>query len=92
MASSSFAAGPIFYINDLNNFVVDCDNKKAQVETLQSMRRSKTELLYEKLIGNWTTPGPVATKRSNWMIDYWITEIKHTCYDKKKFSSITITL
>ena len=62
-------------------FVIDCNNKKAQVELLQSMRRSKTEILYAKLIGNWTAPGPVPTERTNWLIDQKLVEMKQTCYD-----------
>ena len=84
VASSAFAnyeSGPIMYINDLIMFQIDCANKKQQVELLQSMRRSKTELMYAKLIGNWTAPGPVATERTNWMIDQLLTEIRQTCYD-----------
>jgi len=92
MASSTFAAGPIMYFNDLNNFVIDCDNKKQQVELLQSMRRDTNNLLKDFFTGNWTTPGPVATKRSNWLVDQLLTEIKHTCYDNEKFSSISVTL
>ena len=83
MASSTFAAGPVLYINDLNNFQIDCNNKKQQIELLQSMRRSKSEIQFANLIGNWTTPGPIPSERTNWMVDYFITELRDKCYDEE---------
>lgn len=73
--------GPVLFINDLNNFQIDCKHKEEQVRLLQNMRRTKVEIMKAKFLSNFSGPGPIPSERTNWMIDYHLTDLRNHCYD-----------
>jgi len=73
--------GPIMFMDDLNYFQIDCKNKREQVELLQSMRRTKVEIIKAKFMAPFRGTGPIPNERSNWMINYYLTELRDKCYD-----------
>jgi hypothetical protein len=66
---------------DLNYFTIDCKNKKAQVEFLQSQRRTIVDI--QKSIVNMPFNGfqKPLTKRRNWLINFNLTELRDKCYE-----------
>ena len=66
---------------DLNYFQIDCSNKQAQVELLQSNLRTKVEIMKAKFMIPFRPPGPVPTERSNWLVKQLLLDIRNTCYD-----------
>ena len=73
--------GPIMDYDDLNYFQIDCSNKQAQVELLQSNLRTKVEIMKAKFMIPFRPPGPVPTERSNWLVKQLLLDIRNTCYD-----------
>jgi len=70
---------------DLNHFQIDCKNKKAQVEFLQSQRRTIVDI--QKSIVNMPFNGfqrPL-TKRRNWLINQHLLTLKGQCYSKEYY-------
>lgn len=74
--------GPVMFINDLNNFQINCKHKEEQVRLLQSMRRTKVEIMKAKFLANFKGPGPIPSERTNWMINYHLTDLRNHCYDE----------
>jgi len=67
---------------DLNYFKIDCKNKKAQVEFLQSQKRTIVDI--QKSIGNMLFNGfqQPLTKRRNWIINQKLIDIRNYCHKK----------
>ena len=71
--------------HDLNYFVIDCKNKKAQVEFLQSQKRTIVDI--QKSIGNMLFNGfqQPLTKRRNWIINQHLLTLRDRCYSKEYY-------
>ena len=67
------------YEEDFNNFVIDCNMKKEQVEFLQSQRRTKTEYINSWMMLPFNGMQRPLTERRNWQIDFLITELRDKC-------------
>jgi hypothetical protein len=72
--------GPIMFINDLNYFQIDCENKDEQVQLLQSMRRTKVEIMKAKFMANFRSDGPIPSERSNWMVNQHLLDLRNLCH------------
>ena len=70
---------------DLNHFQIDCKNKKAQVEFLQSQRRTIVDI--QKSIVNMPFNGfqKPLTKRRNWLINQHLLTLRDQCYSKEHY-------
>ena len=70
---------------DLNYFQIDCKNKKAQVEFLQSQRRTIVDI--QKSIVNMPFNGfqKPLTKRRNWLINQHLLTLRNQCYSKEYY-------
>jgi len=70
---------------DLNHFQIDCKNKKAQVEFLQSQRRTIVDI--QKSIVNMPFNGfqKPLTKRRNWLINQHLLTLRNQCYSKEYY-------
>jgi hypothetical protein len=71
--------------HDLNYFVIDCKNKKAQVEFLQKQRRTIVDI--QKSIVNMPFNGfqQPLTKRRNWIINQHLLTLRNQCYSKEYY-------
>ena len=71
--------------HDLNYFVIDCKNKKAQVEFLQSQKHTIVDI--QKSIGNMLFNGfqQPLTKRRNWIINQHLLTLRDRCYSKEYY-------
>ena len=74
--------GPVMYIDDIGMFKIDCDNKQAQVELLQSMKRTKVEIMKAQWMSFFRPVGPIASERHNWKIDQKLIDIRNYCHKK----------
>ena len=71
--------------HDLNYFVVDCKNKKAQIEFLQKQGRTIVDI--QKSIANMLFNGfqQPLTKRRNWIINQHLLTLRNQCYSKEYY-------
>ena len=75
--------GPVMYINDLQMLRInDCENKDKTVALLQSMRRTKVEIMKAQWSSFFKPVGPIASERHNWWIDQKLIDIRNYCHKK----------
>ena len=71
------------YLDDLKMLRIDdCDNKDKTIALLQSMRRTKVEIMKAQWSSFLKPNGPIASERHNWAIDQKLIDIRNYCHKK----------